>query len=74
MAIVDKILVLAAVSQEALEADGASVDTDCGTIGEAKDRAKHYLTDAYARSAELNTPLGYSQVLVNGVCRYDYFR
>ena len=68
------ILVLAAVSQEALERRGADVDdTQCDTIAEAKRRAKHYLTEDWMHRCETSTRLGYAQVLVNGECLYDYF-
>jgi hypothetical protein len=68
-----EIVVLAARTQDALE-NGADVeDTHCQTVAEAKERAKYYLTKMYMRASESTVQLGYSQVLVNGKCEYDYF-
>lgn len=44
------------------------------TIGEAKRKAKHYLSDEYQRVIESSEPMRYAQVVVNGECLYDYFR
>lgn len=65
------IIVLAATSQAALDADGAAVETTCETVKEAKERARHYVSEAYARAAELNAPLGYARVLVDGENVFD---
>ncbi len=66
--------VVAAINQEYLELQGSEViDDKCDTIGEAKRRAKYYLTEEYRNASEASTRLTYSQVLVDGVCLYDYF-
>lgn len=67
------ITVLAAVSLEQLENDGCDVEQECETIAHAKKRAKYYLTEEYMRSSESTTMLGYSRVVVNGQCEYDFF-
>lgn len=66
-----RITALAATSQESLERDAFEVE--CETIAQAKKRAKYYLTKEYMNDIESSTQLGYSQVLVNGECLYDYF-
>jgi hypothetical protein len=69
-----KIEVLAAENQEDLENLGANYYSDhCDTIKEAKILAKRYLTEEYRISAESSVKMGYSQVLVNGECLYDFF-
>lgn len=68
-----QITVIAAASQEALELRGADVTVAADTIAEAKTRAKYYLTEEYMNRCESTTRLGYSQVLVNGEVRYDFF-
>jgi hypothetical protein len=69
-----QIVVLAAVSQESLEFQGADVECPhLDTIGKAKSRAQYYLTEEYMRSSESTVRLGYAQVLVDGKCEYDYF-
>lgn len=69
------ITVLAARTQLLLE-DGQCdvVDTNCGTVTEARHRARYLLTDEAMRNAEASQPLGYSQVVVDGQCVADYFR
>ena len=67
------IIVLAAVDQHSLQFKGADVEeTHCETVGEAKARAKYVLTTEYQRITESSQKLGYSQVIVNGVCVADY--
>lgn len=68
------IFVLAGESQEDVLNGQCSVSHECDTVKEARDRAKYVLTDAFQQSCEMARPLGYSQVVVNGECRYDYFR
>ena len=68
-----KITVVAAVSQERLENDGCDVYQECETIAEAKKRAKYYLTEEHMNACESTTMLGYAQVKVNGVVKYDFF-
>jgi hypothetical protein len=67
-----QITVLAAESQDMLESHGASVEQLFDTIGEAKKRAKYYLTEDYMNVCESSTKLGYARVLVNGDCVADY--
>jgi hypothetical protein len=61
-------------TQEDVLRGQCDVITKCDTIKDAKNKARYYLTDYFQQSAELSEPLGYSQVVVNGECRYDYFR
>jgi hypothetical protein len=69
-----QILVLAAETQETFEAQGARFEeTHCETVAEAKKRAKYLLTVEYQNVIEASAPLGYSQVVVNGECLYDFF-
>lgn len=65
------IRVLAATTQDDLDADGALVESDCETLAEAKRRARYYTTADYARMAELSAPIGYARVVVNGECVFD---
>jgi hypothetical protein len=67
------IVVLAADSQEALEARGAEIEFTFDAIKEAKAKAKYYLTEEYMNVCESSSRLGYSQVVVNGEVAYDYF-
>lgn len=70
-----RIIVLAARTQDELDAKGADVEVRNGydTIAEAKKRAKYFLTEEYRLVSEASERLGYSQVLVNGECVADYF-
>lgn len=68
-----RIEVLAAVRQDLLDSRGADVDQTFDTIGEAKRKAKYYLTEEFMRSCETTIRMGYSQVVVNGECLYDFF-
>ncbi len=68
------IFVLACESQRDVLDGQCAVSDECDTVKEAKHRAKYVLTDAFQRSCEMARPLGYSQVVVNGECVYDYFR
>lgn len=65
------IRVLAALTQSALDSDGAAVESSWETVGEAKRRARYYTSTAYARMAELSEPLGYARVVVDGECVFD---
>lgn len=68
------IVVLAATDQDSLATRGADVeDTQCLTLTEAKRRARYYLTDEYMQVSECSQRLGYSQVLLNGICVADFF-
>lgn len=69
-----KIVVRAAVSQEALENNGAAIEMEEETLKAAKTRARYYVTDAYAKASESSTALGYACVLVDGACVFDVFR
>jgi hypothetical protein len=69
-----KIEVEAAHTQEAVESCQCVVAETADTIAEAKRRAKYVLTDDFRRSAELSSPLGYSRIMADGECVYDYFR
>ena len=66
-----RITVLTATSQDTVDTD--SFEIECQTIAEAKKRAKYHLTEDYMNMCEMSAPYGYSQVLVNGVCEYDFF-
>lgn len=67
--------VIAARTQRAVEDKQGDVAFDYfDTIGEARRKAKHYLTDEYQRTSEASEPLNYAQVCVNGECVADYFR
>jgi nucleoid-associated protein YejK len=69
-----QITVLAAISQEALELQGADVETThLDTIAKAKAAARYYITEAYMRNSECTQMLGYSQVVVDGKVIYDFF-
>jgi hypothetical protein len=69
-----QIIVAAAETQEIFEASGPKFEeTHCQSIKEAKNRAKYLLTVEYQNVIEASQPLGYSQVLVNGECLYDFF-
>jgi len=68
-----RIKVLAAASQEALEATGADVEFEFDTLADAKRRAKYYLTDDYRQVCNVTECLGYAQVLVDGEVVADYF-
>jgi hypothetical protein len=46
----------------------------CDTIKEAKDFARHSLTEEYRRANEFTEPMNYARVMVRDECRYDYFR
>lgn len=68
------IQVLAAASIDALDERGYDVDSfHCDTLKEAKELAKYYISDEYANVSE-SDPLGYSRVVVDGMCVADYFR
>lgn len=69
-----QIEVRAARTQEQVLNHQCDIVDTFDTIGEAKKRAKHYLTDEYQRLVEMSEPLGYAQVVVDGECLYDYFR
>ncbi len=69
-----KIKVLAARTQQQVLDGQCDVVNEFDTIGEAKKRAKYYLTDEYQRQSEASSPLGYAQVVVNGNCVWDAFR
>ena len=67
-------MVEAAWSLSAVEAGECDVvNESCGTLKEAKAKARHYLTDEYRRSSESRFRLGYARVLVNGECVFDEF-
>jgi hypothetical protein len=68
------ILVRAATSQDDLVSSGATVESSHDTIAQAKERARYYISDAYAKAAEISSALGYAQVLVNGRCAFDVKR
>lgn len=65
--------VLAAKTQHTLDTLGASVESVYDTKKEAVERARHYISTAYAYAAELTEPLGYARVVCNGDCIYDCF-
>lgn len=69
-----KIEVHAARTQRRVLDGQCDVVDEFDTIGEAKRKAKHYLTDEYQNLIEASEPMQYSQVVVNGECLYDYFR
>lgn len=67
-------VVLAAADIQSLENKGADVeDTYCETAVEARRRARYLLTEEYRLASESSSLLGYSRVLLNGVCVADYF-
>jgi hypothetical protein len=69
------IIVAAAHTQEQVEAGQCDIWDDFNdTIAQARDRARYYLTDEYQRSAEMSSPLTYSQVIVDGEVHSDFFR
>jgi hypothetical protein len=74
MSITKKIEVRAAHTQEAVLNHQCDIVDEFDTIGEAKKKAKHYLTDDYQRTIESSEPMRYAQVVVNGECLYDYSR
>ncbi len=60
--------------QEDVRAYGCELEySHFDTLKEAKEKAKYYLTEDYRRSSEASDRLGYSQVLKDGKCIYDYF-
>lgn len=67
------IKVLAAISQESLENKGADVEMEFDTVKEAKANAMYYTSEAYRVVSESSERLGYSKVLVDGVCVFDHF-
>lgn len=68
------IKVLAAESREAFERLGAVVVLDhFQTLRQARERARHLLTEDYRLTCEASERLGYAQVLVNEECEYDFF-
>ena len=66
--------VRAAYSQGAVLNHECDIVDEFDTIGEAKRKAKYYLTDDYQRVIESSRPMTYAQVVVNGECVADYFR
>lgn len=68
------IQVLAARTQEDVLNHQCDVVETCDTIKEAKAQAKYVISDDFKAAAEMSEPLGYSQVVVDGQCLYDYFR
>jgi hypothetical protein len=74
MNVIKTIEVRAAHSQEAVLNHQCDTVDSFDTVAEAKKRAKYYLTDEYQRVIESSEPMRYAQVVVNGECRYDYFR
>lgn len=69
-----QIEVRAAKSQQQVLDHQCDIVDQFDTIGEAKKRAKYYLTDDYQRIIESSEPMRYAQVVVNGECVADYFR
>ena len=67
------IMVLGYWTQEDV-ADGAVVERFFDTIKEAKEYAKRILTPEWAEVGEMSAPCGYSMVMVDGGCLYDFFR
>ncbi|HXJ37825.1 MAG TPA: hypothetical protein VNH18_01030 [Bryobacteraceae bacterium] len=67
------ITVVAAASQVELERHGADVEQHFDFVKDAKAYARNLMTDEYHRSSEATTRLGYTQVLVDGECAYDFF-
>jgi len=70
----NQIEVRAARTQQQVLDHQCDIVQPCDTIGEARKRAKHYLTDEYQRVIESSEPMGYAQVVVNDECLADYFR
>jgi hypothetical protein len=66
------ILVQAAATQTDMEDDGPALSMECESISEAKKRAKYYLSEKFARAAEMKEPFGYSRIVVNGEIEYDF--
>ena len=66
-----KIVVEAAYSQEQLENDGAAATCECETLAEAKRKANFYTSKEGARYHEMDAPLGYARVLVDGENVFD---
>lgn len=60
------IVVLAAESEDDLEARGAKFEQVCDTIKEAKATMKHVMSNAFARAAEMKQPFGYACIMVDG--------
>jgi hypothetical protein len=69
-----QIKVLASTDIDTLESSGADVEQGYfETLASAKQRAKYLLTNEYRKVTESSIRLGYSRVLVDGVCIADYF-
>ena len=69
----NKIVVLAAVDFDSLEAKGADMeDTHCQTVSEAKKRARYFLTEEFMNRSESTTMLTYAQVKVDGRVIADF--
>lgn len=65
------IRVEAGTTLESVVGDGPDIVSTSGTVKEAKERAKHYVSAEFAKAAELSSPLGYARVLVDDVCVFD---
>ncbi len=69
------ITVLAAASRDALDSRGADVEElHCETVAQARKRARYLLSEEYRIASECSERLGYSRVLVNGICVTDFVR
>lgn len=68
-----QITVLAAVSKQQLDSSGCDAECVCETIGEAKRRAKYYLSEEYMRACESTVMLNYAEIRVNGKVEYDFY-
>lgn len=68
------IVAAARTQKEVLDGQCDVWETHCDTIKEAIARAQYVLTDEFQSSGEMIQPLGYSQVLKDGVCVRDFFR
>lgn len=69
-----RIEVRAGYTQSAVLNDECDVVNEFDTIGEAKRKAKYYLTDEYQHVIESSRPMQYAQVVVNGECLCEYWR
>jgi len=67
-----KIEVHVADNAEDMAIDGAVLVDEFDTIKEAKARAKWWLTEEAQNRIERTLRFGYSQVIVDGVVRFDF--
>lgn len=69
------ITIKVASTREDLEERGPDlVDASCDTMRAARTRARHFLSDTYARAAEMSEPFGFAQVEVNGIVEEEFER